>query len=58
VTPQCKCRDIKQVRKHLYFSPDAIPVIQMMENKLTGARGLYWEEEKRIQAVRGTTLKK
>jgi hypothetical protein len=29
-----------------------------MENKMSGACGLYWEEEKYTQGVRGTILKK
>jgi hypothetical protein len=35
-----------------------IPVIQIKENKMSGACDLYWEEEKCIQGVRETTVKK
>jgi hypothetical protein len=42
----------------LYFSPNVIPVIQIKENKMSGACGKYWKEEKCIRGVGGTTLKK
>jgi hypothetical protein len=48
---------LKYVRQHLYFLPNSIPVIKIMENKMGGACGLYWGK-KYTQGVRGTTLKK
>jgi hypothetical protein len=53
---QCKCKYIKQVRKHLYFSPSVIPVVQIRENKMSGTCGKFWEEEKCIHGICGTTV--